>query len=616
MEYFWLPWQEVPGDVVILRKGDTIDSLKENPIAGTSSERRTDYLKKKFPDAKLVAIRGTIDERIQQLDDGKVDLLLMAEAALNRLNIQDRITYKIPLSELPPPEGQGKIAITYLKDNPIGKTLKKLYTHPVIFVGAGTGDPELITIKGQKAIKAADCILYDALANPDLLNYSSANCQNIFVGKREGQHSMQQDLITNLILQKVRQGNKVVRLKGGDPSIFGRLTEETSSLQQADLPYQIIPGISSLNGVTLSGGISLTSRNINQSFLTATATTQNASDNKIDEYAALKQPTVFFMGFKQLPTIQKIFLNHQWEPSTPIALISQKFETYTLRGTLENIVDKVKEANFSSPALILIGDFAHLENDISSPTLILNKSRILLTGVKESIASLKSSIENAGGIPISWPLLQLIPQKNIHEHLSKMNDYSLIILTSPSAVRIFFQAIKKHQILIPKDIEFGVTGPSTAEELMLNGVYPNYIPNTDFSSVGLINELKKVSWKNKPVLLPRSDIGGKALEEFFQKQTETFAFTLYENKSKAQPPELPSFGTILFTSPSCIERYLEQYRPSTLANKIIGCIGKVTEKKALEKNLNVSFVSSESTTEGLVKSLINFTTNDKLNSIL
>jgi len=155
IDFFWLPWSEEPGDVLIFRKGQTEKDLPKKPIAAVSSERRSIYVKEKYPKAILKPIRGTIEERIAQLDNGDFDILLMAEAALNRLHLQDRISFKIPLKDLPPPEGQGKIAITFLKHNATALILRDLYIQPVTFVGAGPGDPELLTIKGKKSSRTS-----------------------------------------------------------------------------------------------------------------------------------------------------------------------------------------------------------------------------------------------------------------------------------------------------------------------------------------------------------------------------------------------------------------------------------------------------------------------------
>lgn len=612
IDFFWLPWSEEPGDVIIFREGQTEKDLPKTPIAAVSSERRSIYIKENFPHAVLKPIRGTIEERIAQLDNGDFDILLMAEAALNRLHLQNRISFKIPLKDLPPPEGQGKIAITFLKKNASALIIRDLYIQPVAFVGAGPGDPDLLTIKGKKALAHADCILYDALANPALLDFACPQAEKIFVGKRAGEHSMQQDKITELMILKVKQGKSVLRLKGGDPAIFGRLAEEVQELKAEGIPYRIIPGVSALNGATLAGGLLLTARGINQSFLTATATTEIIEKDYLKQYASIPQPVVFFMGLKQLDKIAKEYLSSGWAPSTPVAIISDTYGAIAVRGTLKNIKKKLLESDLKAPALIAIGDFASEENNMRSTKNTLNQCRVLLPGVKESIEHLAEEVERLGGYPIPWPMVQLKLSHSFLENFKDISQFDLIVFASPAAVRFFFEAVIQNQLTFSKDIEFAVTGPGTALELKKFGRFPKYIPESDFSSNGLIQKFKEYNLSSKNVLLAHSNIGGKEIENHLSKTSFVTSTVLYQNSLLTPEKPLPAFDAILFTSPSGIKHFIENYKPSVLKKKHIAVIGKVTAAEAIKNNLSVNVIAKESTTKGLVKALASVLQNNKL----
>lgn len=612
IDFFWLPWSEEPGDVLIFRKGQTEKDLPKKPIAAVSSERRSIYVKEKYPKAILKPIRGTIEERITQLDNGDFDILLMAEAALNRLHLQDRISFKIPLKDLPPPEGQGKIAITFLKHNATALILRDLYIQPVTFVGAGPGDPELLTIKGKKALERADCVLYDALANPTLLDFANPLADKIFVGKRAGEHSMQQDKISELMTLKVKQGKSVLRLKGGDPAIFGRLAEELHALKAYQIPYRIIPGVSALNGATLASGLLLTARGINQSFLTATATTEIIEKDYLKQYASIRQPVIFFMGLKQINQIVKEYLASGWAPTTPIAVISDKYLFGAVRGNLKNIKTKLSQSGLKAPALIAIGDFASEDNNLQPSKNILDQCQILLPGVKESVEHLSEEIECFGGTPVPWPMVQLTINQSIVDNLKDIASFDLIVLASPAAVRFFFELVVRNKLSFSKNIEFAVTGPGTALELQKFGWFPKYIPNSDFSSKGLIKKFMEFNLSSKNILIPHSDIGGEEIKNYLSKTSFVTSIILYHNAPITPEKPLPEFMAILFTSPSSVQHFIKKYKATILKKKLIIAIGQVTAAEISKHKIKVDVIAKESTTKGLVKALTCALQNNKI----
>ncbi|MDR8394149.1 uroporphyrinogen-III C-methyltransferase [Aliifodinibius sp. S!AR15-10] len=235
----------------------------------------------------------------------------------------------------------------------------------LILVGAGPGDPDLISIKGAKTLAKADVVLYDTLSHPDLLDYAPPNAEKIYVGKKAGSNQNSQEKINGLIVEKASQGNCVVRLKGGDPFIFGRGHEEVDYARAHGIPVEIVPGISSCTSVGELQTIPLTKRGINESFWVTTGVTRKGGVSKDIEKAAQTNATIaILMGMRNLPKIVQIFKNHG-KHHTPVAVIQQGSlpEEKIAIGTIDTIAIEVEEHGLTNPALILIGEVVRLHPD-------------------------------------------------------------------------------------------------------------------------------------------------------------------------------------------------------------------------------------------------------------
>lgn len=248
-------------------------------------------------------------------------------------------------------------------------------TGKLILVGAGPGDPDLITLKAIKAIKKGDVVLYDALVNPELLDYADSNAEIVFVGKRSGKHSLKQDEINELIVSHALQGKDVVRLKGGDPLIFARGKEEIDFVSTYGIPYEVVVGISSLN---LPGyyGIPLTSRGVNESFWVVTATTRTGDlSNDIKLVAQSNATAVVYMGLKKLPVIAELYRSLGKE-DLPVAIISKGSlpEGKIISGRISDIVDRYENDPVPAPALLVIGEvvesYEHFSKNFAEATTV------------------------------------------------------------------------------------------------------------------------------------------------------------------------------------------------------------------------------------------------------
>lgn len=238
----------------------------------------------------------------------------------------------------------------------------------VAIVGAGPGDPELITVKAMRRIQEADVILYDRLVNEELLNYSKAGVVLIYCGKSPGQHSMSQEKINGLLIQYASEGNKVVRLKGGDPFVFGRGGEEVLAVVEAGIPYEVIPGITSAIGVAASTGIPLTHRGVAASFAVVTGSRcpEHVAPIRWDRLAHSVDTLVIYMGVSQLSQIREQLLLHGKDAQTPIALIENgtSVSQRTITGTLDNIDKLAMAMKIKNPALIIVGEVVKVREQL------------------------------------------------------------------------------------------------------------------------------------------------------------------------------------------------------------------------------------------------------------
>ena len=301
IDWFHLPWREDSRDCWVFPSGANPEAvLAASPVVGVSSDRRLAYLEKYYPGAIAKPIRGAIPDRIAQLDSGAFDAIITAGAALKRLGMQSRISRWISPLELPPPESQGVLAITFRANDARVLRLRNHFVKSVRFVGAGVASASLCTLGGVEDIRAAEVCLYDDLMDDGLLNYLPEAALRIHVGKRCGAHSVRQPEISAMISAYARRGLRVVRLKGGDPGLFGRLAEEVEELERYSLPYLVRPGVSALSAATTGTGMLLTRRGVSRGFTVMTPRAEGGGTADVALQARRNLPLAFFMSTRLL----------------------------------------------------------------------------------------------------------------------------------------------------------------------------------------------------------------------------------------------------------------------------------------------------------------------------
>lgn len=610
LDWFWLPWREDPRDAVVLPAGRKMTDIPANPRVGVSSGRREEWCLRKFPGGRLCSIRGTIEQRLAQLDKGDYDVLIMAAAALVRLGLQDRLTEYIPLDELPPPDGQGVLAMTFKAGDEVFMKLRSLFVKTVSFVSAGAGSADMCTVAGVKALKACDVCLYDSLMDSALLEHLKPGALCVDTGKRCGNHSMPQAEISSLITMYARRGFSVVRLKGGDAGIFGRLAEEIEALDALRLPYRVIPGVSSLNAATTGTGILLTRRGLSRGFCVMTPRRQTGDIGSVgkDERAGL--PIVFFMAVSVAEEVARQLISEGMPAETPAAMVFSAGSDVesVVRGRLDGIVSKARAEgppgagqSVDKPGIFIVGEVARF--GFGREWGALGGRRVLLTCSQDLQEKGAASVYNYGGFPVKRPLIKLVPEPEAVGNIRKLKSFDWVVLTSPAAVRCFGDLLEKEGVKqrdVPRII---VCGPGTAAELGRYRLTADAAPAADFGVDGLREIAGSFIKPGQKVLRFRSDKAGGDIAAFIRTLgAEVEDCLLYRNEPVGYD-SLPDFDSVFFASASAVEVFMAKWGAQALKGKTIVVIGRPTEQGLEKHGLHADVVGREATVDSCVAGL-------------
>ncbi len=615
LDWVWLPWKEDARDAIVLPKGLGMKDLPVKPVVGVSSDRRERYCLQRFSAARLKNIRGGIESRLAQLDAGEYDCIIMAGAALNRLGLQNRISEWIPLDTLEAPEGQGVLAVTFKTGNPFFLRLRSLFVHCAVFAGAGAGSAGMCSMDVVSALRHCDVCLYDSLIDPLLLEYLPAHASRRYVGKRAGAHSTDQIDINQLIADSIRKGYAVVRLKGGDPGIFGRLAEEIDMLDSLQLPYRVLPGISSLVSATTGSGMLLTRRGVSQGFCVMTSRLQGGDNATVTAEVRGSLPIVFFMSVARTAEIAAELMQDGMTADTPAAVVfdAGSSDEYILRCELGNIgvcltkyLQSRKNAESDPeyslpPGLLLVGDITRFgyHHEWSA----LSGRRILLTCSRALQAKAGQIVRDCGGVPVPFPLIDLLPEPDLLEMLDNLQIYDWVLCTSPSSARIFMDAIEQKSIDLRSLPKLMVCGSGTAAEFTRHGIYPDLQPESDFSTEGLCECGQHTLKKGQKIARLRSANAGTRVAEFFRKRGIVVDDVIIYTNQPVRYEKLPAFDAVFFASGSAAESFLDQWGSSALEESNVLAIGTMTAA-ILEKNeIKADVISPDATVDGAIHAL-------------
>ncbi len=612
LDWFWLPWREDPSDAIVLAPGGNVANLPAAPRIGVSSERREAWCLKRFPHARLIPIRGTIEDRLSQLDKGEYDVVIMASAALIRLGLEERITERIADEEMQVPDGQGALAVTFRSGDKRFLRMRSLFVKTVTFVGAGVGSYELCTVGGLRALKRCEVCLYDSLMDQALLEYLPRTAVRIDTGKRCGDHSMPQDEISKLITHYSRRGMMVVRLKGGDPGVFGRLAEEVEALDVLHLPYRVLAGVSSLNVATTQTGMLLTRRGVSRGFTVMTPRKQGGGIGSIQKEERAGLPIAFFMGMSVVKDIVGQLKEEGMSGSVPAALVFNAGSEYELiiRGNLDDIASRAgakAQIVKDQPGLLVVGEAAKYGYDRSFGAL--SGQRVLLTCSADLQEKAADCVNDLGGVPIKRPLIRLVPEAGACELVKNIDRYDWLVLTSPAAVRCFFELFdslceeKMALIRIGALPRIIVCGPGSAAEVRKYRVQPAAEPASDFGAGGLKDMAHTIIKPGQKVLRLRSDKAGGALAEFLRSTgAKVDDFVLYRNET-VKYVDLPEFEAVFFASASAVDVFVAQWGASALNGKKIAVIGKPTMEGLAKHGVTPQVIGREATVASCIETL-------------
>ena len=498
-------------DSLVARDGLTLATLPSGSRVGTSSAQRKDELLSLRPDLVVVPIRGTIEERIAQVDNGTVDALIVASCALERLGLLHRRTEVLPFKTHPL---QGNLAVTGRSSSQLERAdIRKNYGK-VWLVGYGPGDPELITVKGQRLIREADVVFYDDLAP------TGGGEKFVYVGKRAGRHSHSQEEINELMYRAATEGKKVVRLKGGDPMVFAHGREEIDYLKARLVEVEVVPGISS--GVALASltQIPLTHRGVARSVAFVLGHAEEIQTPNADTL-------IYYMGGARVSEIARRLTESGRPADTPVAIVSNV--SLPTQHSIYSTLGELRWATIrATPVLIMVGETVRFSSQLGRVYDTTSTS--------------------------ATPLIKIthLPFKKMNIELQK---YDYIVFTSRYGVQHFFEEIGDRQKSLPKIISVGTVTTGALKE---RGLTPFFESATQ-SARGIID-----FFRDKPrgsrILLARSDKGLKKLTDGL-KAHEVTDLAVYSNtpNKEAVKQDLTQYDKIVFGSPSGVEVFRTLY---------------------------------------------------------
>ncbi len=495
----------------------------------------------------------------------------------------------------------------------------------VSIAGAGPGDPELLTLKIVNRIRAADVIVYDHLINRDVLGYAKKSAELIYAGKMAGEHLKPQGEINAILIEKARAGLSVLRLKGGDPFLFGRGGEEALALAGEGIDFEIIPGVSSINAVPLYAGIPLTHRGLSSSVavITGHRNTEHGIDEHNWEAIAQIDTIIVLMGVAQIRQIARKLVDNGRDIDDTVGIIHGGTTPMqsTSVCTLKDIIGK-DHRPFTTPALIVIGKVVGLHERLNwFEHLSLFGRKALVTRAEKDSGALKHSLELLGAFVIEQPTIEITAPDDyapLDAAISRLGSYDMIIFTSANAVRRFVDRLwsSGRDIRSMGAARILAIGPKTAQAIEDLKIRVNQIPD-EFRAEGLVDMLKGTV-QGKRVLIPRAaDARAVLIDGLRRMGADVHVVPVYKTiRAEIDREMLPyikeGVDIAVFTSSSTVKNFFEMFGENAhtiLERADIACIGPITAKTAKDMGLTVTIQPHPYTIEALVEEIALFYSN-------
>ena len=606
LDWFWLPWRADPRDVVVMRQGESPDALPEGGRIGISSDRREHWAKEFHPEAQHISIRGNIESRLEQLDRGDVDLLLMAGAALLRLGLEDRITRWIPLSEIPVPEGQGFLCVTFRSGDERIQALRAQFVKPAVLAGAGPGDAGLLTGSAARALERCDVCLHDALVSAEVLKTIPGHVRLVNVGKRCGKHYMTQAEISLLLADTIRKGFRVVRLKGGDPGLYGRVPDETATLQACHLPYRVLPGVSSLCAATSGTGLLLTRRGVSRGFTVMTPRMAGGESEPVSMEHRQGLPLALFMGVSRIAEMAGELIEEGRSPDEPVcvALSVGMPEEELHFATLSTVSSQMADLAHGKPGIMLVGKVAAERFLFQHHGSALEGQRVMVTCSGSIQDQILDRLEDAGGSAVVLPMIESELNEHALPALADVSRYDWVAVTSPGAVHRLMEGLAKASVDVRSLPGIMTCGPGCTEALAKYGVRPDVVPTEDYGRAGLLAIAGDARSFGSRVLRLKSDHAGDELSQGLRDLGfEVDDCELYSTVALAYD-RCPEFDAVLFCSGSAVRSFISNFGKECLRDRTVVVIGRPTRLVLEAEGIDGALVAYESTGPGCVEALM------------
>lgn len=494
----------------------------------------------------------------------------------------------------------------------------------VYLVGAGPGDAGLITCRGLELLKRCDAVIYDRLGTLQLLEYVRPDCEKIYVGKQAGAHYKKQEQINQILVEAGKKYACVVRLKGGDPFVFGRGGEEIEELLAHKIPFQVVPGITSAIAVPELAGIPVTHRKVSRSVHIITGhTARGETEDVLEQVTDFPGTSVYLMGLGNLEKITGKLLKEGKRADTPVAVISNGTlpGQRMLQGRLDSIADKVREEKLPSPAIIVIGETASYKyicrymGKLQGLCFGVTGTRCLREKISERLQELGARVYSLCDMQV-----EVTDQiERLREEAMHMEQYTWVAFTSQNTITLFFDYLKKWKIDLRclAHVKFAVVGTGTKEALEKEGYQADYIPK-QYTTKSLASGLAEILTGRDKLLLPRAKQGSVAMTDILEQSQVAFCeIPIYDvvGTRMENMEYFDQMNSMLFVSASGVRAFAAQTEKEKLirlkewvkkGEVQIAALGKVT-REALEKaGLDVAIEPKQNDVEGLVQELVRF----------
>ena len=499
------------------------------------------------------------------------------------------------------------------------KILGKVY-----LIGAGPGDPGLLTVKARQILRNCDVAVYDYLANPEFLSYLPEGCETIYVGKKSAHHTMSQEEINRLLVALGQQGKTVARLKGGDPFIFGRGGEEAQELKKNGVPFEVVPGITSAIAAPAYAGIPLSHRDFTSTIGIVTGHERPDKEKSAIDWEGLARSMgtlVFLMGVKNLSGICGNLMEAGMDPETPAAMVrwGTTPRQRAVTGTLATMPEVVEKAGIKPPAILVVGKVVTLRDSLNwFETRPLFGKRIVVTRARTQASDMKQRLEEFGAEVIQFPTIRVQPPESwdpVDTAIEGLEAYDWLIFSSVNGVRYFFERLfgsgRDARSLGGKSV--AAIGPKTAEALRRVGIRPDLVPK-DYKAEGLLEAFPE--GVAATVLFPRAKVAREVLPETLRKRGHRVdVVPVYETVMETVDPDAKEtirsgdVDVITFTASSTVHNFVEimggraavQALPDSVK---IASIGPITSQTLRDYGLAVHVEAPVYTIDGLIREIL------------